>query len=162
MTVGGRHYSDRLCSDRRYSDNPQSRWPSTSLARLGICRNSRNWKNIGGGRGIACIKSTALIEAPTQFEPHAYWVWLFKLSYQNVEMPDLILGSKLIAPWFSGFGSAFFQSVLPVGLFNWSQLPDVPTVDCRNSVVYTNRWCRYQPASTSKRFCLCTRGTFRV
>ena len=28
----GRHYSDRLCSDRRYSDSPQSRRPSTSLA----------------------------------------------------------------------------------------------------------------------------------
>jgi len=31
---GGRHYSDRLCSDRRYSDNLQSGRPSTSLARL--------------------------------------------------------------------------------------------------------------------------------
>jgi len=40
--MGGRHYSDRLCSDRRYSDNPQSGRPSTSLARLGLCRNSRN------------------------------------------------------------------------------------------------------------------------
>ena len=41
---GGRHHSDRLCSDRRYSDSPQSRRPSTSLASLGIFRNSRNWK----------------------------------------------------------------------------------------------------------------------
>ena len=31
---GGRHYSDRLCSDRHYSDNLQSGRPSTSLARL--------------------------------------------------------------------------------------------------------------------------------
>jgi len=31
---GGRHYSDRLCSDRRYSDNLQSGRTSTSLARL--------------------------------------------------------------------------------------------------------------------------------
>jgi len=34
VTQGGRHYSDRLCSDRRYSDNLQSGRPSTSLARL--------------------------------------------------------------------------------------------------------------------------------
>ena len=33
-SIGGRHYSDRLCSDRRYSDNLQSGRPSTSLARL--------------------------------------------------------------------------------------------------------------------------------
>jgi len=32
--TGGRHYSDRLCSDRRYSDNLQAVRPSTSLARL--------------------------------------------------------------------------------------------------------------------------------
>jgi len=32
--MGGRHYSDRLCSDRRYSDNPRSGRPSTSLAHL--------------------------------------------------------------------------------------------------------------------------------
>jgi len=62
--AGGRHYSDRLCSDRRYSDNPQSGRPSTSLACLSICRNSRNWDKIGGGRGVACIESTSLIQAP--------------------------------------------------------------------------------------------------
>jgi len=48
---------------RRYSDNPQSGRPSTSLALLGICRNSRNWEKIGGGRGVACIESTLLIQA---------------------------------------------------------------------------------------------------
>jgi len=42
--MGGRHYSDRLCADRRYSNNPQSGRPSTSLAHLDICRNSRNWE----------------------------------------------------------------------------------------------------------------------
>jgi len=42
LKQGGRHYSYRLCSDRRYSDNPQSGWRSTSLACLGVCRNSRN------------------------------------------------------------------------------------------------------------------------
>jgi len=44
---GGRHYSDRLCSDRRYSDNPQSGRPSTVI--------SRNWEEIGRGRGVACM-----------------------------------------------------------------------------------------------------------
>ena len=34
LKLGGRLYSDRLCSDRRYSDNLQSRRPSASLARL--------------------------------------------------------------------------------------------------------------------------------
>jgi len=104
--TGSRHYSDRLCSDRRYSDSPQSRRPSTSLAPLGICRNSRNWKHTGGGRGVACIESTALIEAPRQFEHHAYWVWLFKLSYQNFEMPDPIWGSNsplIFGIWFGVF-----------------------------------------------------------
>jgi len=40
--MGGRHYSDRC-----YSDSPQSGRPSTSLARLGICRN-----NIGENGGV--------------------------------------------------------------------------------------------------------------
>ena len=64
--TGGGHYSDRLCSDRRYSDSPQSGRPSTSLARLklSICGNSRKWNKIGGGRGVACIESTSLIQAP--------------------------------------------------------------------------------------------------
>ena len=62
--MGGRHSSDRLCSDRRYSGNPQSGWPCTSLARLSICRNSRNWEKIGGDWGVACIESTSLIQAP--------------------------------------------------------------------------------------------------
>jgi len=31
---------------------------------LGICRNSRNWEETGMGRGVGCIKSTALIKAP--------------------------------------------------------------------------------------------------
>jgi len=30
---------------------------------LGICRNSRNWEEIGMGQGVECIESTALIEA---------------------------------------------------------------------------------------------------
>jgi len=30
---------------------------------LGMCRNSRNWEQIGMGRGVGCIESTALIEA---------------------------------------------------------------------------------------------------
>ena len=34
LITGGRHYSDRLCSDRRYFDNSQSGRPSTALARL--------------------------------------------------------------------------------------------------------------------------------
>jgi len=33
-----------------YSGNPQSGRPSTSLARLGICGNSRNWENWTGSR----------------------------------------------------------------------------------------------------------------
>jgi len=34
------------------------------IARFSICRNSRNWNKIGEGRGIACIESTSLIQAP--------------------------------------------------------------------------------------------------
>jgi len=120
---GGRHYSDRRCSD-----NPQSRRPSTFLAPLGICRNIRNWKNVGGGRGVACIESTALIEAPRQFEPHAYWVWLFKLSYQNFEMPDPIWGSNsplIFGIWFGVFP---IGRLLPVGLFNMKSATRRP--DC--------------------------------
>ena len=100
-------------------------------APLGICRNSRNWKNIGGGRGVVGVESTA-----RQFEPHAYWVWLFKLSYQNFEMTDPIWGSNsslIFGIWFG---------VFPIGTaFNCSQPLDVPTVDCRNSVC-RNRVCR--------------------
>jgi len=33
----------------------------------------------------------------------------------------------LYCPWFSAFGSASFQSVLPIGLFNCSQPSNVPT-----------------------------------
>jgi len=73
ITTGGRHYSDRLCSDRCYSDNPQSGKHSTSLARLSICRNSRNWDKIGGGRGVACIESTSLIQALRWPEGSGAW-----------------------------------------------------------------------------------------
>jgi len=43
--------------------------------------------------------------------------------------------------FFSAFGSASFQSVLAVGLFNCSQPPDVPTMDCQNSIC-RNKVCR--------------------
>jgi len=36
---------------------------------LGICRNSTNWEEIGMGRGVGCIESTALIEALRGAEP---------------------------------------------------------------------------------------------
>jgi len=73
IQMGSRHYSDRLCSDRRYSDIPQSGRPSTSLACLSICRNSRNWDKIGGGRGVACIESTSLIQAPIDRGDRGEW-----------------------------------------------------------------------------------------
>ena len=47
VETGGRHYSDRLCSDRRYSDNLQSGRPSTSLARLAyveIVETGKKWE----------------------------------------------------------------------------------------------------------------------
>jgi len=125
-------YSDRLCSDRRYSDNLQSGRPSTSLAWLGICRNSRNWEEIGMGRGIACIESTALIEAlrwlrgaQRSLGRVSQWVWG---APSSGKVTINVLPTQLYCPWFSGFGSASFQSVLPVGLFNCSQPPDVQTI----------------------------------
>ena len=66
VTRGGRHYSDRLCSDRRYSDNPQSRRPSTSLAPLGVRRNSRNWKNIVGVEVLHASKAKHGIDGGTE------------------------------------------------------------------------------------------------
>jgi len=91
--------TDAIPTIRSYDD-------PVSLAPLGICRNSRNWEKIGRGRGVAYIESTALIEAPRQFEPHAYWVFLFKLSYQNFEMPDPVWGSNsplIFGIWFDVF-----------------------------------------------------------
>jgi len=66
---------------------------------------------------------------------------LLRKSY-NV-LPRLQHNCTAPYPWFSGFGSMSFQSVLPAGLFNCSQPPDVdvPTVDCRNNVC-RNRVCR--------------------
>jgi len=140
---GGRHYSDRLCSDRCYSDNPQSGRPqSASLAR---CRNSRNWEKIEGGWGVTCIESTAFIEAPrgvgpgNRGYPGAVWAAPPPEKLQRTSKAP----TQLYCPWFSGFGSTYFQSVLPAGLFNCSQPPDVDvlTADCRNNVC-RNRVCR--------------------
>ena len=94
------------------------------------------------GRGVGCIKSTALIEALRWLrgaEPGrvSQWVWGAPLLLKSYN----VLPTQLYCPWFSGFGSASFQSVLPVGLFNCSQPHDVQTVDCRNSVC-RNRVCR--------------------
>jgi len=55
-TTGGRHYSDRLCSDRRYSDNLQSGRPSTSLARLAygteVTEGNGAWVGYPSGSGV--------------------------------------------------------------------------------------------------------------
>ena len=61
--MGGRHYSDRLCSDGCYSDNLQSGRPSTSLARLAYVEIVEIGKKLEWviGRGVGCIESTALI-----------------------------------------------------------------------------------------------------
>jgi len=96
---------------------------------LGICGNSRNWEEIGMGRGIGCIESTALIEAlrwlrgaePGECIPVGLGCPLLRKSYS-------VLPTQLYCSWFSGFGSASFQSVLPVSLVNCSQPADVQTV----------------------------------
>ena len=72
--TGDRHYSDRLCSNRRYSDIPQSGRPSTSLAHLGLCRSSEIGK-IGGGRGVACIETTGLMQEPRGAGPGEVSRW---------------------------------------------------------------------------------------
>jgi len=135
---GGRHYSDKLCSDRRYSDNPQSRRPSTSLAHLGICRNSRNWKTIGGVEVLHASKARHWLRHRGNLSPMHIGSGLPNFRTKILKCQTQY-GAQ-IAPWLSGFGSASFQSVLPVDLFIWSQLPNVPTVDCRNSVC-RNRVC---------------------
>ena len=50
LLQGGRHYSDSLCSDRRYSDNLQSGRPSTSLSRLAYVEIVEIGKNWNGSR----------------------------------------------------------------------------------------------------------------
>jgi len=161
---GGRHYSDRLCSDRRYSDNPQSGRPSISLARLGLCRNSRNLEKTarigsrcGMHRKLGIDRGTEVTEflfyislsvlkmywvVLTADCRNSVWEWgLGRVSLWGLGCPILLKSynvrtsnTLLYCPWFSAFGSASFQSILPVGLFNCSQPPDVPTLDCRNSV----------------------------
>ena len=60
ITMGGRHYSDRLCSDRRYSDNPQSGRPSTPLA--GIVEIGIKLDGVEASH-TRYIESTSLIQA---------------------------------------------------------------------------------------------------
>jgi len=79
---------------------------------LDICRNSRNWEQIGMGRGVGCIESMALIEAlrwlrgaePGEGIPVGLGSPLLRKSYN-------VLPTQLYCPWFSGIGSASFQSV---------------------------------------------------
>ena len=75
------------------------------------------------------------------------WVW-------GAPPPEKLqrTSTQLYCPWFSGFGSASFQSVLPVSLFNCSQpatrRPDC--MNCRNSVC-RNRVCRNSVVYPEKR-----------
>jgi len=135
-----RCYSDRLCSDRCYSDSPQSRRPSTSLAPLGICVEIVEiGKTLEGVEMLHASKARHWSRHQGNLSPMH-----IGSGFSNFRTKILKCQTKYgaqIAPWFSGFGSASFQSVLPVGLFNCSQQPDVPTVKCRNSVC-RNRVCR--------------------
>jgi len=57
MITGGRHYSDRLCSDRRYSDNLQSGRPSISLARLAYVEIVEIGKKLEGVEALDASKA---------------------------------------------------------------------------------------------------------
>jgi len=97
-----------------------------STLKLSICRNSRNWAEwgLGSGEGI-----------PVRSE-----VPLLRNSYN---IPSRLQHNCTAPyPWFSGFCSTYFQSILPAGRIQL-QTPDVdvPTVDCWNSVC-RNRVCR--------------------
>jgi len=131
-------------SDRCYSDNPQSGRPSTSLAHLVI---SRNWEEIGRGplQALHACKARHWSRHRGDWEKRglgrvSWWVWGCPLLRQSYNV-GLHPRHYCTAPNFLGFGSASFQSLLPVGLFNCSQPSDIPTVDCRNSVCQ-NRVCR--------------------
>jgi len=175
VSTGGRHYSDRLCSDRRYSDNPQPERPSTSLARLGIeiVENGKNWR--GSRRRMhrkhGIDRDTEVSEGSAGLGRVSRWglgcplpgkAWNFPLKWHisvHLDLFSNLSGKVTITTYlqhnctaqFSGFAPVSFQSVLPVCLFNYSQPPNVLTVDCRNSVC-RNRVCRNSmvyPVSTS-------------
>jgi len=143
-TWRGRHYSDRLCSDRRYSDNPQSGRPSTSLACLSICRNSRNCEKIVGGRGVASIESTSLIEAlrwprgmgSGEGIPVGSGVPHPPEKLQRTYLQYIIVLSLIFGIWFGVFPIGTARR--PIQLQSATQRP---TVDCRNSIC-RNKVCR--------------------
>jgi len=129
FSPGGRHYFDRLCSDRRYSDNPQSGRPSTSLVSSGICRNSRNLEKIRGVKVSHASKARHWLRHQGDRGERGLgrvsrWGLgcpLLRKSYNLPPRPQ-----HVYCPWFSRFGWMSFQSVLPIGLSSCSQPPAVP------------------------------------
>jgi len=91
-------------------------------------RNSRNWEKIGGGRGVACIESTALIEAPRGVGPEDGIL----VGYGVPPPPQKLqrTSNSIVLPLIFRIWIVAFQAVLAIGLFNGSQPPDVHTPDC--------------------------------
>jgi len=139
---GGRHYSDRLCSDRRYSDNPQSGRRSTSLARLGICRNSRNLQKtarIGSRRGMhrkrGIDRGTEVTEGSGVWGGYPCGVWGAPSSEKvTTYVPPT---DYCTAPDFPHLVRRLSNRYCP---WAYSTAVSHPTVDCRNSVC-RNRVC---------------------
>jgi len=148
---GGRHYSDRLFRQTLFRQSTV-RTTQYIFSTLGICRNL---EKTGLGRGVGFIESTALMEAlrwlrgaePGKGIPVGLGCpspppdKLQRTSNTIVGLLPLI------------FGIWFPICTARIGLFNCSQPPDIPTMDCRtrnsvcrnsvcrNSVVYPKRSC---------------------
>jgi len=156
---GGRHYSDRLCSDRRYSNNPQSGPPSTSLAHLGICRNSRNWEKIGRGWRCRMYGKHVIDPGIEMTEGSAAWgVGGYSGEVRGApssgKVTTYLQGSNTIVlpstPDFWDLDQCISNRYCP-------QPPDVdvPTVECRsnlcwyrvcrNNVVYPSKPAQFHP-----------------
>jgi len=126
--TGGKHYSDRLCSDRRYSDNLQLGRPSTSLARLAYVEiveignklewvealdasKARQWSRHWGDWGERSLGRVS------------QWVWgptLLQRSYS-------VLPTQLYCPWFSKIWFGVFPistARRPIQLQSATRRPD--------------------------------------
>ena len=124
FNTGTPRYSDRLCSDRCYSDSPQSGLRVANFI-LNRPTGSTDWKDAEPN------PEKGAIWAP-------YWVWHFKILVRKFEKPNC-LGASINAvlsmhatpsphPMFSNF--YYFYICLRVLKMYWV----VVTADCRNSV----------------------------